>query len=270
MPKQLKAVLSEEEHGKLEASEQEFYTKNDKGNYVANVEGVEDVTGLKSALGSEREQNKTNKNQIRDLEGKLKTWEGYDPEEVKAAVEQSRALKDKKLISEGKIDELVAQRTERAVADFESQKKAFNAELEKVTGERDSFKNKLHSVLIDNKISEVATKPEIGVLPQALPDVTVRVRKIFKVNEEGKLEPRDSEGNLIFGKTPNEPLTLEECLTSLRGEAAHLFQASEGGGAGGIKGGMPLSKKKRSEMNDDEKAKFLHEHGQEAYLALPD
>ena len=78
----------------------------------------------------------------------------------------------------------------------------------------------------------------------------------------------DEQGNILIGDKP-----IEEGLKEFFESKPHLLKAQGQGGAGaGAQGGASSFKgaKRRSEMSDVEKAEFIKQHGQEAYLNLPE
>ena len=78
----LKYNLTSEEHGGLDEGIRELYTEKD-GGFVLSVEGIEDTSGLKSALTKERDLAKEYKKQVA-------AWEalGKKPEEISEILKQ--------------------------------------------------------------------------------------------------------------------------------------------------------------------------------------
>jgi len=220
----LKAVLSSEEFEKLEEQYKQFYVEAD-GKFVLDAEGVEDVSGLKSALESERKERKNLAKQLADLTTKLGD---ADPEKAAEALKKLQELEDKNLLDEGKVDELVAKRVERMKVDYENQIKAFNNTLETSKQETEKLNSRLSEVLIDNALREAAVKAKVR--PTAIADALLRGKQVFRL-QDGVPTPLNTSGEVVFGKDPNKPMTMAEWLESLTQEAPHLFEGSSGGGA---------------------------------------
>ena len=78
------------------------------------------------------------------------------------------------------------------------------------------------------------------------------------------------DGDKVFVKSGDELLTVESGAKKLFEAKPHLIKStgSPGSGAGGRTGSMAA--KKKSEMSAEDKAAYIKEHGQDAYLALSD
>ena len=136
-------------------------------------------------------------------------------------IQQARDLKDKKLIDEGKIDELLEERTK-------SMREEHNNALEGMKGEQSSLTKKLEHLLIDNAVRDSAIKA--GVVDTAIDDVVLRSQSIFSV-KEGQAVPHDKDGNIIFGNGNSDPMSVNEWVKGLTESAPHLFNASTGSGS---------------------------------------
>src|SRR5210317_96736 len=121
----------------LDESVASLYQKTDDG-YVLQVEGVVD----KSKLDEFRDNNI-------DLMKKLKEFDGVDVEKYKTLVADFTKRKDQKLIEEGKVDELVAERI-KAVKDASTQ------EIEALSGKLGAANKQLENLLIDNAVRDAA------------------------------------------------------------------------------------------------------------------
>jgi hypothetical protein len=233
----------------------EHYTQSEDGKYRLNAEGIEDVSGLKSALAKEREERKRAKEAL----DKLKD---VDPEEYQTLKKEATERKEKKLLDSGKVEELIVERTSRMKADYDKQ-------LKDLSTERDALQQKLtqlDQLTVDNAMSAAAAKA--GVLPEALPYVLRHGREVFRVKDGQIVALKDDQP--VIGKDGTSPMSMEEWLGELASSSAFLFKASSGGGAAhkpAGSGGAPA--RKRSDMSPQEKAKFIGEHGTDKYLALP-
>ncbi|MDR2527942.1 MAG: hypothetical protein LBD04_02845 [Synergistaceae bacterium] len=78
----LKYNITAEEHGKLDEGLKELYSEKD-GTFLLRVDGLEDVSGLKSALEKERLS-------VKEFKDKVKAWEalGKSPEEISKTLKE--------------------------------------------------------------------------------------------------------------------------------------------------------------------------------------
>jgi DNA repair exonuclease SbcCD ATPase subunit len=161
-----------------------------------------------------------------------------------------------------KVNELVGKKLESKQAEFESQ-------IDDVTKKAEEFENKYNSVVQKyngEKISlAVRTAAEkAGVLPTAIDDVVNRASGMFSISEDGKIESRDSEGNLRkVGKKVLDPNLFVE---NLKESATHFWPASESSGANGNSGGGNSGSNPwlKDSINYTEQARITKENPQKA------
>lgn len=179
-----------------------------------------ETTGLKS-------KNTELLGDIRKLKDQVKAFEGLDPVAVKALLEKFSNDEEAALIAKGKIDEVLAKRTERLNADWDKKLKAAEAAAQKLQ----EANQKLVKRATSEAIIKAATKA--GALPKAMDDVILRAQGAgWTINEEGEVIARDGE-NIIFGKDGKTPLSPDEWAESLRETAPHLWPPAQGSGAQG-------------------------------------
>ena len=158
---------------------------------------------------------------MKDMETLSAKFDGIDVDGYKDMVKQQQAMKDKKLISEGKIDELLEERTK-------TMREKHNQELEKIQGLNATLNKQLETLVIDNAVRDSATKS--GVVDTGIDDVLLRSQSVFSL-KEGKAVPHDREGNVIYGEGTSEPMSVNEWVKSQMEVAPHLFKPSQGGGS---------------------------------------
>ncbi len=225
-----------------------------------------EVTGLKKKNSELLGQNKTLKTEFEQFQSQLEGLDleaikGLDLSAIKGLLEEVGRDEEKRLIAEGKIDEVFNRRTERFRQDVEKQIKAKEAEIARHI----EANQKLASRALSDAILQAASKA--GALPEAMEDIVERARRAgWTVNEDGDVVAMDGD-EPILGKDGKTPLTPAEWAESLRESAPHLWPRAVGAGPTGDKGAKGA--KKRSEMSAEEVAAFIKEHGREAYLKLP-
>lgn len=179
----------------------------------------------------------------RDLKAKYdalaKQWEGFDPEAVRGLMEKIANDEDTKLIAEGKSDVVIERRTEamRRDAEMKVTKAVERAEAAEATvKEKDA---KIAELIIDATVRDAAAEAEIQ--KSALPDVLLRARSIFALNDEYEIEARKPDGTMIVGKEGKGSMTPAEWLVDvMKTEAPHWWAPSNGGGLqSGRQGGAP-------------------------------
>ena len=158
---------------------------------------------------------------MKDMETLSAKFDGIDVDGYKDMVKQQQAMKDKKLISEGKIDELLEERTK-------TMREKHNQELEKIQGLNGTLNKQLETLVIDNAVRDSATKA--GVVDTGIDDVLLRSQAVFSL-KEGKAVPHDREGNVIYGEGTSEPMSVNEWVKSQMEVAPHLFKSSNGSGS---------------------------------------
>lgn len=193
-----------------------------------------------------------------DLVKAAERYKDLDPEKAREALAKLRQLDEKKLIDEGKLEEVVTQRTGAMKADHEQKLSA-----EKARG--DAAESRLSELLIDSALRTESLKPEIGARASALTDIILRAKSVWGLNDGKPVAMRD--GNVLYGKDGN-PMTMAEWLVGLRAEAPHLFGETTGSGADNDRRGAPPSGMKRSQMTTSQKSEFITKHGQAAYEKL--
>jgi len=233
---------------------QSHYTKHEDGRFRLDVEGMPDVSGLKSALEKERRDRKA-------LKDSLTKFDGVDLEEI----ERLKGIAAK--FESGDIDKATLD------AAVEKRIKSVNEAHANALAEKDELINTtnghLSKVLIDNGIaSEFANAKG---MPSALVDVQNRLRSSFTV-KDGKVVALDKEGNTRYGSDGITPYGIKDAINALREDenAVHLWQPSKGSGAGGDGGGAGGTVRYKEDLGSPKaKSDYIGKHGQEKYLNLP-
>lgn len=179
-----------------------------------------ETTGLKS-------KNSELLGDIRKLKDQLKTFEGLDPVAVKALIDKFSNDEEAALIAKGKIDEVLAKRTERLNADWQKKLDAAEAKATKMA----EANQKLAKRATNEAIIKAATKA--GVEKTAIEDVILRAQSAgWTINEDGEVIAKNGD-DIIIGKDGKTPLTPDEWAESLRETASHLWPRAQGTGANG-------------------------------------
>ena len=233
----LKHKITDAEFKKLDKLIQAEYKKGEEdGEYVLDVDGLEDTGALKRAKEHEAEKRKEAQKALKDLQAKL--------DETNTELETVRSER-------AKGGDKVAE-TEKAWKDKLAKREA---ELQK---EIDATQKALQTQMVDNVALAMATDLAGENAEILLPHITRRLTAEVK---DGKASTKvlgpDGEVSAI---TPDE--LKKEILSS--GKFAAVVVASKGSGAGGSgprKGaGGSNTPKKLSEMSATEEASFAREN----------
>lgn len=189
----------------------------------------------KARLAEFRENNINLKKQYETTTSKLEEFQDrfkdVDPDKYKRAMDALDRLEgdeEKRLVEEGKIDEVVNRRTSVMRDSFDSQVKAKDEALKARDHELGTLRSRLGQYEIHGAVQNAMDEAGIKPRPGALPDIYARADSVFDMDETGKLTTRDghygSDGNLM---QPNE------FVGQLMERANHLFEGGSGGGAEG-------------------------------------
>jgi len=183
------------------------------------------------------------------LQRQLKDFEGLDAKQARDAIEKMRAISEQKLIEAGKLDEVLEQRTSRMKSDYEGKIEALARSLDEQQKEKQTFKQKLTEVVIDNSL-QAAVSRTASVRPGAMQDIIARGRRVWSINDDGTPVPTNTDGKVMYGKDGKTTLSMEEWAQSLVDEAGYLFEQSSGGGSGGGMQGGGTGSSKVVSMSD--------------------
>jgi len=170
--------------------------------------------------------------EVKRFKGIAKQYEDIDPEKARQALQKVKGLEEQELMDAKEFDKLFEKKTERMREDHETKITGLSTKLDETQSERDALRAKLGEVTIEGGIRDAAMEMEQKVYDKAWPDVITRGKSIFKLNEKGESEPRDANGNIIYGKDAKTPITYPEWIESLVESAPHFFEARNRGGAG--------------------------------------
>lgn len=209
------------------------YKKGDDGKFHLDVDGGEDVSGLKSALQKERDSVKELKGSLKTLEEKIAIYKDIDdPEKAKEALKKIQAIEEKKLIEAGELEKVLENRTAMMKKDHETQVAQLTKRAEEAETNANNYKTQLATAVIERGISDAigeVGQPKKG----AMIDIIQRGRNTWKLDDKGNPIALKPDGSTIFGKDGKAPITMKEWAEDLLTEAPFLFEESKGGGGRG-------------------------------------
>jgi len=231
---------------------QPLYKETD-GKFVLEVKGLPDTKGLKTALEKERSSVKT-------LKEDLKRFKDVDLEEYVDLQNRRTVLEEH---DPAKVEEMINSRIKK---NDETWKDKFSS-LEQSLQGKDA---KLSNLMVSEELRKIGT--ELGVNgPEAMEDFVSRGKQVFQLKDDVVTPMRN--GEILYGESGVEPLTMKEFGKKLSETATHLFKPSGGGGAdntGNGNAGGGTVRYKSDLKSDADKAKYIGKHGREAFLKLPE
>lgn len=219
----LPAIVTQEEFDALDETIQKEYKPregDDATGFLLDVGAVSgheltNVTGLKTALETERHSNKTLKDQA-------KAFDGLNPTDSRAAIAKVAEMKDWQ--PEEKIEEGIKAREQALISAHES-------ERQKDKEEKDFLEKELKKHLVENAVTEAIQKQK-GSIGLLLPHVTahVNMRKTDNGFIAEVIDPRTKVARIGDGQ--GNPMTIPELVTEIKNNP-DFSGAFEGSGASG-------------------------------------
>jgi hypothetical protein len=236
---------------------------------IAKLEDVEEkYRGLYTKVGDEfvldkelaemqgkvdefRDSNRTYHAQIETMKAELEQLKKIDPEKYQAgmaALDKLSKIDEKKLLDAGKIEEVVALRTQEMRTTYERQLAERNKAYETLEGRFNRLHGDFSRMTVGSEFRRQLQSAGFQLQSGAEDDFESRANRDWTIDDGGKLKLSRE----LFGDkgTSIEP---EEWMSKLVQNAKHLFVKTEGGGAGGNKdpkGGDKPGSKETVVIND--------------------
>lgn len=231
----IKATLTADEHGKLDAALKALYTQ--QGDlFVLDAEGIDThpaARGLRTALDAERNNSAKAARELKELKDKLGD---LSPEDAVAARKRIQEIEDAQRTGDipekfkKQFDDAVNARVEKMQRDFETQKNGFETKITELNDKLKAANGTLETLTIDGAVREAASK--MGLHDWAVEDAVMHARTIYHL-QDGKPVPMKGDQIVYSGKKPSEPLPIGEWLESKAQEKPGWLKPNGGGGAGG-------------------------------------
>lgn len=214
----------------LPESIHEYYEETEGGQFVLAIDGVPPQAQKKVA--EFRDNNIQLSNQIKEMEERIKIYEGIDPEKAREALDRLRAIEEKEMIDKGDVESLVHQKLEEERRNYSKQLEALRKSKEEIEQQSRNYKTQLANTVIENRVmqavQEVATPHQT-----ALQDIISRAKAQWRLGDDGEIYAVDESGSRIYNKSGDEPISPHEWSKNLAQNASHLFQNSQGTGSFG-------------------------------------
>lgn len=184
------------------------------------------------ATGSLNTKNQELLDELKTTKSTLKGFEGLDAEDVRKTMELFNQSEEAKLLKDGKFDEVINKRTEKLRGEYDGKLADLAKERDAAVESGGKYEQLYKNKIVDDEIRQIAL--EAKVIPEALDDVLRRGRDVFSLAEDGSLEARDKDGNLV--KLDDHLMTPKLFVESLRKSAPYYWPGSTGTGASGAGG----------------------------------
>jgi len=223
-----------------------FYGKGDDGKFRLNVEGLEDTSGLKTALQKERENAKAAE-QYKKL--------GMTPDEILALKTEREKAEEERARKAGEFDKL----TEKMRAQFDAELAKVKAEYEPIAKSEQEARI---TIGLTNALSDAGASPEgLKLLPAILADRA----KIETIDGKRVVKILDADGSPMLVK--GKDATFADLATVVASEYPSLFKATTKAGSGtqsassgAGSAGKTIEASKLASMSPQEKAQFFREN----------
>lgn len=229
----LKAILTKADFDALPELLQQQYGSTDGETYVldADIESHPKVGGLRTTLEKMKAAKKDGDAEFKKLRDQIGD---LDPEQARAALARVQEMADKKLLDEGKVDELIKARTDAMAKAHAAEKTAYEKRLADMEASNGSLNDEVTNLVLNGTLRDESIKS--GVRKENIFDALTRLKTgegtdgiIWTLGEGRKIvamagdEPK-------YGKDA-QPMTISEGLEMLRKNIPSLFEPSTGGGA---------------------------------------
>lgn len=238
----------------------DYYAEQD-GKFILQVAkkdgyALENVEGLKSALGKER--NRADQN-----ERKLKQFGDLDPTGIQ---EKLQKLEELQSIDPEKEAGRLAE--EKAKSKIDQLLKKHQSDIEGLSQKTNTYKSKLEQVLVDNSVQKAII--EAGGNSKTVDLLLPHIKNSVRLNEDFDLQILDNSGNPRIGDSNGNPMTLNQLANEFKEKFPETFPGTQASGGGTpptsrSKGGRP---KDLSKLSASEKSNLIKEIGYQGYVDL--
>jgi hypothetical protein len=154
----------------------------------------------------------------------LKAFDGIDPVKTREMLSRFENDAEAKLISEGKMTEVIEKRTERLRADYEKKLSDAQAAVKSESERAKAYQGRV----LDDAIRAAAGKA--GVHAFAVDDALFRGRALFALDNDGQAVQLGSDGHPVLGKDGKSFFSPSEWLEGMKETAPHWFPSIASGG----------------------------------------
>lgn len=181
---------------------------------------------------------KTYREAKEQVEGRLKAFEGIDPDASRKALDTLKNIEDGKLVDAGLADKVKQEAREA----YERQLKEYEKKYLPIVEERDVLKSQLHNERLSAAFGRSKYIGEKLAIPVDL--VQSKFGAHFEVGEDGKIRAKDANGNPVFSRVRGGEVAEDfdealEALVDAYPYRDHILKGTgaSGSGAGSLRAG---------------------------------
>ncbi|TXH08975.1 MAG: hypothetical protein E6R03_17375 [Hyphomicrobiaceae bacterium] len=166
----------------------------------------------------------------KELDELKKTVAGIDMDLLaagKQALDKARNDEERKLLSAGKFDDVVAMRLKGLQDDFAKKEKGLTDAIAAEKTRAQKLHKSLRSTKIESELSRAAAEAKLQLVPTAVKDFYRRGFDTFDLDENGELVAVDADGNPRVTKD-QKPFDTKAFLQEIVDDAPHMLASAEG------------------------------------------
>jgi len=179
-----------------------------------------DPVSMHAKIGELNKENQRHREAKEEAEGKLKPYEGIDPEKASEALKTLKNLDDKKLVDAGEVEKV----KEEVARQYQKQLEEAKSETEKMQSQY--AQEKISGAFANSKF----VKDKMAVPPDM---AQATFGRHFEFNE-GRITPKDANGNMIYSEAnPGDVASFDEALEKVVGQYPYRDSILKGTGNSG-------------------------------------
>jgi hypothetical protein len=215
-----------------------LYAEKD-GKFTLQITDAPDFDTLKTKITEFRDNNVELMKKLNQAESDMARYKEIDPDKYKEMAEALQQRVDQKKFDDGKLEELLEERTQRMKTDYEGQLEQIRDAVKQEQEKAEKLRGSFAAVKIDSVIQFEVTRAHVP-RKGAMQDILNRGRGMFQLDENNEPVAMDRNGVKVMGRDGITPLSIKEWAKDLPNDAAHFFEGTFGigsqGGAGGGSG----------------------------------
>ncbi len=234
----------------------EYYVENKSSDGVTTFDLSTDessrIAEFRSGNIKVLKENKQLTDQLKQRDDRLKEFDGIDVVRYKRATQALELIEgdeERKLIEEGKIDEVVQRRMKSAILTHGEQVTALTTARDTAIQERDTLRTDVDRTTLRTAVQSAVDGASIRLRSTgAMHDLHARIAGEFTIDQEsGNPKARDGQ----FGPK-GDPMTITDRIVALAAsaDASHLFEPA--GGSGSTGGRRPHTERGRRVIDPDD------------------
>ena len=221
----MKLKLVVEKLDEIDSKYHDLYTEKDGKYEFSGVEGMKtqaDIDRLQTALKKERDDHKATKEKLKGLPDKT-------VDEIVADLDRIPEL-EAAAKGAGNVDELVEAKIQSRLKPIERERDKYKKELDEASAQVTAYQGKERTRTIQDAVRTAIGKQQ-GFQQSAIEDALIIGERVFEIDDAGHVVTKDG-----VGVTPG--ISAEVWLTEVQTSRPHWWASSQGGGAGGNRGGV--------------------------------